>query len=70
MFLLTILDYQTQLDINSSMCKYIMLNDAHYVQNDEMLEGKLWKTLKDLAATEGNIYLFDTSKKKGLSTIM
>ena len=35
---------------------------------DETVEGKLWKTLEILAATEGNIHLFDALIKKGLST--
>ena len=32
------------------------------------VEGRLWRTYKALAATESNIYLFNTLKKQGLAT--
>ena len=44
-----------------------ILNEAPKVL-DETVEGKLWKTFSALAATEGNIYLFDALIKRGLAT--
>ena len=37
-------------------------------QTTKTVEGRLMETLKKLAATEGNLYLFNTLKGMGLST--
>ena len=37
-------------------------------QKKQTVEGRLWRTYKALAATESNVYLFNTLKKQGLAT--
>ena len=45
-----------------------VLNTVPMAQNMTKVEGKLWETLRVLAGTEGNIYLFSTLKSLGLAT--
>ena len=46
----------------------VNLNTVPKAQSMKNVEGKLWETLKLLAGTEGNIYLFSTLIKMGLAT--
>ena len=62
-----LLDHLTELE-SSSNVDNDCLNNVPMVSKDETVEGRLWSTLKTLAATEGNIHLFFTLKKKGLAT--
>ena len=63
-----LLDHLTELDVFSSDVDDYCLTNVPKVHNDETVEGRLWSTLKTLAATEGKIYLFHTLKSKGLAT--
>ena len=66
LIVMDILDYQTKLEVSSSGST--CTNVVPMARRNETVEGKLWMTLCLLAATEGNIHLFSTLKRKNLST--
>ena len=63
-----ILDHLTTLDSKSSCVDKVSLNNVPLVQSDKAVEGRLWLTLKNLAATEAKIYMFHTLIRRGLAT--
>ena len=62
------LDHMTTLESRSSCVDRKSLNYAPTVLDDKSVEGRLWLTLKRLAAAESNIRLFHTLIKRGLAT--
>ena len=61
------LDHKTQPDLLGEV-NTVDSNNAPMVYDDKTVEGRLWTTLKALAAEEGNIRLFNTLMNKGLAT--
>ena len=62
------LDHMTTLDSKPSCVDNKMLNKVPMVLKDKAVEGRLWITLKNLAATEGKIFMFHTLIRRGLAT--
>ena len=51
--------------LSLSYDEFMTVSKTHKKQT---VEGRLWRTYKALAATESNVYLFNTLKKQGLAT--